>query len=103
MSGEIKDGLRLTLLITTTGSGTGYYLVRCARKMGVRTLIAGDTNPAELVASSALADRFFRLPPAADSGFKDHMNTLLRKYSVDFWIPILDEEIIEASRLAELN
>ncbi len=98
-----KSKLRFTLLITTAGSGTGYYLVRCARKLGVGTVIAGDTNPAKLVPASVLADKFFGMPPAADSNFIDGMISLLREHSVDFWIPVLDEEIIEASRLAESN
>jgi carbamoylphosphate synthase large subunit len=94
------NAFQFTLLITTSGSGTGYYLVKCARKLGVRTVIAGDTNPAHLVASAALADKFIQVPPAAEAGFKDRMKTVLREHSVDFWIPVLDEEIIEASRLA---
>jgi carbamoylphosphate synthase large subunit len=98
-----KKTLRFTLLITTSGSGTGYYLVRCARNLGVGTIIAGDTNPVHLVASSALAHKFFQVPPAADSRFKACMISLLREHSVDFWIPVLDEEIIEASRIANAN
>ena len=47
-----------------------------------------------------MADKFFQVPPAADPLFKDSMTKLLSKHAVDFWIPVLDEEIIEASRLA---
>ncbi len=103
MKTKIDDKLRFKLLITTAGSGAGYYLVRCAKALGVKTVMAGDTNPAHLVAASALADRFFRLPPAKDPQFKDHMIDLLRKHSVDFWIPILDEEIIEAAHISLSN
>jgi carbamoylphosphate synthase large subunit len=95
-----RDSFKFTLLITTSGSGTGYYLVKCARKLGVRTIIAGDTNPVHLVASTALADKFIQLPPAADASFKERIKTVLREHKVDFWIPVLDEEIIEAARLA---
>ena len=95
--------LKSTLLVTTVGSGAGYFLVESALQLGVQTVIAGDTNPAELVYASALVRKYFTLPEAVDPRFAEHMVGLLRENAVKFWIPILDEEIIAAAKIREAH
>ena len=91
--------LKKTILVTTAGSAIGYYLLGCANKIGIERVIAGDTNPPELVSGSLSAAKYIQLPLAKDKAFLPFIKKVLLDESVDYWIPILDEEIVQASRI----
>jgi biotin carboxylase len=100
-SGSVKEELRTRLLVTTVGSGSGYYVANCARRLGIKHLLAGDTNPRHLVAAALFSEAFIPMPLAMDRNFGALMLRLLRKHRVTLWIPILDEEIVQGAKLAE--
>ena len=67
-----------------------------ASSPGLR-LVTADTNPRELVAASADADAFERVPAAADPAFAAAFAAATARHRVDTWIPVHDVEIVVAA------
>lgn len=90
-----------TVWIGAAGTGTGFGLARSLRDHwgdGVR-IVAADTNPPHLVATSALADEAVQVKPLADPGFADELRAGLERTGADTYVPILDGEIVLAAEL----
>jgi carbamoylphosphate synthase large subunit len=87
------------ILITTAGSGAGYYAVSAAHAMGNFNIIAGDVYSANLIPASVIADQFVKIPYASDENYPAFILDLIRSLGIRYWVPILDEEIICASAL----
>ncbi|MEO8227531.1 MAG: ATP-grasp domain-containing protein [Gemmatimonadota bacterium] len=85
------------------GTGTAFGIAASirARWGGAVRLIAADTNPAHLVAASALADAFVQVPPAASPEFAAFLTHHLVQARATTYVPILDREILVAAELAE--
>lgn len=64
-------------------------------------IVAMDINPAHLVTTSLLADEFERVPLSAATEFPAVLINVLKRYSVDTYLPLLPEEIVIAARLRE--
>jgi biotin carboxylase len=92
-----------TVWIGAAGTATAFGLAQSLREHwgdGVR-VVAADTNPPHLVATSALADETLQVRPLADSGFLDQLLAGLARTGADTYVPILDEEILLAAELRD--
>jgi carbamoylphosphate synthase large subunit len=63
-------------------------------------VIATDTNPRELVAASVLADAFVRVPLARSPEFPRALQEIAASHLGAYYLPVHDEEIDVAGRLA---
>jgi biotin carboxylase len=54
-----------------------------------------------LVAAAFFSERFISMPLAANRNYRELILELLRKHRVSLWIPILDEEIVQAAEIQE--
>ena len=97
-----REGFR-TVWLGAAGTGTAFsILVAAQQRWGGRLrVIAADTNPAYLVAATALAQNFEQVPLVADERFADHLLEAFSRHNVDTYVPILDEEIVRAAELRE--
>lgn len=92
-----------TLWVGSAGTGTAYGLCQSARRhfgSSVR-IVAADTNPAHLVAASAMADTFERVPPVSSPTFAAYLADALLRHHVDTYQPLLDEEIVLGAEMRD--
>src|ERR1700730_16447017 len=94
----------MTFWVGSSGSATGFGMLRSIRDRwgeAVR-LVALDTSPPELNASSVLADEYIRVPPVAAAEYPETIERLLQQVTDrTVYIPIYDSEILMAARRAE--
>jgi carbamoyl-phosphate synthase large subunit len=90
------------LIVGTAGSAISFGTIRSVREHYGDSVfvIATDTNPRELVAASVLADAFIRVPPARAPEFPAALRELAASYPGSAYLPLHDEEIAVAARLA---
>jgi carbamoyl-phosphate synthase large subunit len=90
------------LIVGAAGSANGFGTIRSARdRYGDSVfVIAIDTNRRELVAASVLADAFVRVPPARARDFPEALDAVAAAFPECDYLPIHDEEIEVATRLA---
>lgn len=84
----------MRLWVTAGGTGSAWHIASIAKKYYAEkiTLYISDINEAKLVASSALADFFFRVPPVKETGYAEHMYALLKENQIDVIIPLIPWE-----------
>ncbi|MDA0977024.1 MAG: ATP-grasp domain-containing protein [Proteobacteria bacterium] len=100
---QSDHGRTVTVLVGAGGSGTAFAIVSRLRSSfgsGLR-IVTMDVNEAHLVTASLLADGFCQAPYAHEETFSGFVADVLLRESVDVYIPILNEEIRLAARLAE--
>lgn len=82
-----------TILVTAIGSFSAAAVIGTYRKAGHRVL-GCDIYPAEWVAASLEADRFFQAPYAADEdAYLEFLSRICRQMGVDLLVPLTDAEI----------
>lgn len=90
--------MSLRLLITASGTGTGFsYAQAKARWFPEVALLTGDIHPKEQVTASLFAERHLRLPPSTEADYFPVLLSLLREWSVDVYIPLIDAEVVQAA------
>jgi carbamoylphosphate synthase large subunit len=91
---------RPTLWLGAAGTAAAFGILRCVRERWSDRIrvVAGDIHPPHLVAASSLCDRYEQVPPFCDPGFRDFVLPRLHREGVDFYAPILDEEILLAAQ-----
>jgi carbamoylphosphate synthase large subunit len=93
-----------TIWVGASGSATGFGMLQSIRGLwGDRVrLVALDTAPSELNASSVIADQFVQVPAVADRGYQEALDSLVRRVAgPTIYIPVYDSEILAAARRAE--
>jgi len=90
------------LIVGSAGSGGSFDVVRAVRQWYGDTVfvIAIDTNPRERVTASLLSDAFVQVLPARSPEFVDALARLAEAYPGSSYLPMHDEEIEVAARLA---
>src|SRR5271169_3867462 len=90
------------LIVGSAGSGGSFDVVRAVRQWYGDTVfvIAIDTNPRERVTASLLSDAFVQVLPARSPEFVDALARLAEAYPCSSYLPMHDEEIEVAARLA---
>lgn len=90
------------VLIGTAGTGTSWGILVSLRESFPDTyIVATDMAPAHLVAASAEADRFQRVPAVDDEMFVEFLLELLREADIDTYVPTHDTEVTLAAILRE--
>lgn len=90
-----------TFLIGAGGSGTAFAACAALRRYWndrVRVIVI-DTNPAYLVSSSILADKFFQVPPYAQESFPEKLCRIVESESISGYLPLFPLEIEIAASL----
>jgi carbamoyl-phosphate synthase large subunit len=90
------------LIVGSAGGTPSFGVIRSVReRYGDRVfLVAIDTHRRELVAATALTDAFVQVPPARSPKFPDALRDLARSYPGSSYLPMHDEEILVAARMA---
>lgn len=90
------------LIVGTAGGANAFGTIRAVRdRYGESVfIIATDTNPREMVAASAIADAFVRVPLASSPEFPDALRRIAASYPESTYLPVHDAEIELAARLA---
>jgi carbamoylphosphate synthase large subunit len=93
-----------TVWVGASGSATGFGIIRSIRDHWgdeVR-IVALDTNPPALNASSVFADDYRQVPAVADAGYDAALEALIERVSgPTIYFPVYDAEILHAARRAE--
>jgi len=90
------------LIVGSAGSSGSFDVVRGVRQWYGDTVfvIAIDTNPRERVTASLFSDAFVQVPLARSPEFIDALVRLAEAYPGSSYLPMHDEEIEAAARLA---
>lgn len=88
------EDTELKLWITAGGTGSAWHIATIAKKFysDKIELFISDINEAELVASSTLADHFFKVLPVKDPKYAEQMYRLLKENQIDVIIPLIPWE-----------
>jgi hypothetical protein len=90
------------LIVGAAGSANAFGTIQSVRdRYGESvTVIATDTNRRELVAATVLSDAFVQMPPARSPEFQEALREIAAAYPGSYYLPIHDDEIEVAARLA---
>lgn len=87
------------VLVTAAGSGTAFaYCQSIAKNFPSIKLTTADINSQEFVTSSLYADEHVILSPFKKDQYLNVINRLIKKFNIDYYIPIIDTEIYFASQ-----
>lgn len=94
---------RHTVWLGAAGTGTSFGILRSLREQfgASVTVVAADIFPAHLIAASQAADIFEQVPLGTDPAFVPELLSQLARHRVDTYVPILDDEILLAAKLAQ--
>lgn len=87
--------MKKRILITAGGTATAWHMSNIIKKYfsDEIELHICDINPPELVASSINADKFHRVMPIANDGYRASMLDLLKRERIDYIIPLIDWDL----------
>jgi carbamoyl-phosphate synthase large subunit len=90
------------LIVGTSGGANAFGTIQSVRDHYGESVfvIATDSNPRELVAASAVADAFVQVPLARAPEFPAALRDLAASYPGSQYLPVHDDEIEIAARLA---
>jgi len=90
------------LIIGAAGTANSFGTIQSVRDHfgGSVFVVATDINPPELVAASVLADAFVQMPLARSPEFPAALSRLAASYPRSCYLPIHDDELDAAARLA---
>jgi carbamoyl-phosphate synthase large subunit len=90
------------LIIGSAGGHNSFAIVKALRQWyGDSVFITAiDINPREQVTASLFSDAFMQVPPARSPEFGEALARLAETYSGSAYLPMHDEEIAVAARLA---
>lgn len=91
------------VLLGAAGTGTSFAMaVRLRAVWGEKLRIIGiDTNPAHLVATSLLCDRFHTVPPVTSEGFLSALSTIIVAEEIGTYVPVLNDEVLLTGELVD--
>lgn len=93
----------MNLLITAAGTGTAFpYGLAISKFYEEINLFTGDTNSQELVSSSIFANSHIEFPYFNEHTYLDFLNKVIAEYQIDIYIPIIDSEVLFASKNIKL-
>lgn len=86
---------RKKILITAGGTATAWHICTVIRNHfnDDFEIHICDTNPQELVPASIYAFKYHQVPAIKDTGYCEHMFSLLEKYDIDIIIPLIDDDL----------
>ena len=86
---------RTKVLITAGGTATAWHMSNIINTYFADRieLHIADINPPELIAASKLADVFHQVLPLADKGYKKSMLELLEGETIDYIVPLIDQDL----------
>ncbi|EIM38193.1 ATP-grasp fold domain-containing protein [Acinetobacter sp. HA] len=89
------------ILLGAVGTGTNFAMIsRLKAYFGDQINLVGiDINSKELVTSSLLLDHFYQVPKSNHPEFEDSVRKIIRLHNIDTFIPVLNDEILLASKL----
>ncbi len=89
------------VLLGAAGTGTAFAIAARlkARWIDRIKLILTDIYDEKLVTTSIFSDKFYKVPPAYDNNFEKVIIEIILNEKVDTYIPILNDELILASKL----
>lgn len=88
----------LKVLVGSAGTSTSFHIIKCLRNyfQSDIQIYLTDTNPRRLVASSIFCNKFYQVKKADSSRFRFKLEEILIKNSIDVYIPINNDEILNA-------
>ena len=95
----------MRILVGAVGTGTAFGIIARLRMIWGSTiqLVGTDINPRHLVTSSILLDEFYQVSNSESGEFANEISILIREKKIDMYIPILNEEIVIAGELSEID
>lgn len=92
----------MKLLLTAAGTGTAYsYALAKAKHFQNLSLFSADTSPAELVTTSLYATEHVIFPTFTEDDYLPHLNNAINQHGIEFYLPIIDQEIAFSSTSQE--
>lgn len=92
------------VLITAAGTGTAFsYASAIAKNFDNINLYTADINKEEFVTSSLFAKKHLITQSIYSNAFYTDLEQLILKENIDFYIPLIDEEVINAIRYPTLK
>jgi predicted ATP-grasp superfamily ATP-dependent carboligase len=92
-----KNFNKSKILITSAGTGTAFsYVNAIAKNFNFLSVITADINPAEYVTSSIYSEKHFQVPMFSDEKYSSEIESILIEEDVDYYLPLIDEEINKA-------
>ena len=87
----------ISILISAIGTGAGWNLATTIKDLFSKDirLVGCDINPRHLVAASNFVDTYYQVTPINNPNHKDELRTILQKEKIDYFIPIIDDEIYQ--------
>lgn len=86
------------ICITSVGTATGIGVIKNIRKYKKNMKVIGtDTNPYGYTAGSLMVDTYYQVPLAGQPEYKEAMSKIIEEERVEYFFPINDVEIEEAS------
>ncbi|MGB3081931.1 MAG: ATP-grasp domain-containing protein [Candidatus Omnitrophota bacterium] len=95
-----KNNIKNILITGAGGAGT-ITAIKNLKESGKYKIIAGDSNP--YAYGLKRADVSYVLPMASDSSYLDAIKDILLKEQIDYYIPLIDEEISKAYDVVSLR
>ena len=84
----------MKLWVTAGGTGSAWHIASIVKQYYADEieLYISDINEPEMVASSVLADHFFKVPPVKEPGYAEYMYRHLKENRIDVLIPLIPWE-----------
>ena len=82
------------ILLTTAGTGTAFsYATAIAKNFPDLEVFTADIYAAEFVPTSLFSKRHFVVPFSTDATYESIINEIIEIEGIDFYLPLIDEEI----------
>lgn len=92
------------LLITAAGTGTAFsYTSAIAQNFDCINLYTADTNKEEFVTASLFANKHLTLQSIYTNNFYLQIENIILKENIKYYIPLIDEEIVNAYKYPVLQ
>lgn len=87
----------MKVIITAAGTGTAFsYATATAKNFPEIKLYTADTNPGKLVTSSLYSEKHFQTKSIYDTSYYNDLSEIIEINEIDYYIPLIDEEVINA-------
>lgn len=90
------------VLLGSAGAGAAFAAATSLRRNWPFSvsIVAQDTNPAHLVTTSLISHHFAQCPASSSDLFAEHLLSVVARYNVDAYLPLVPAEVSVARRLA---
>ena len=83
----------LTVLVTAIGSFSAEVVIETLKRHSIR-VIGTDIYPKEWIANTAIVDKFYQVPPSADTNsYLNRLESICERENVKYIFPLTDPEI----------